>query len=100
MDKEIKTQLNEFGILKWIKFERIAVLPQQVREYGIPRSDEGGGYNIDALNAFRPDLFEKLLIDHTDACFDEGIHEKVLEKFPESDIIKIVSDKIQFLDEI
>jgi hypothetical protein len=60
MDKQIKTQLNEFGILKWIKFERIAMLPQQVREYGIPRSDEGGGYDIDALNAFRPDLFEKL----------------------------------------
>ena len=65
--------------------------PLNKGRYGIPRSDEGGGYDIDALNAFSPDLFEKLLIDHTDACFDGGIHEKVLQKFPELDFIKIVS---------
>lgn len=44
--------------------------------------------------------FEKLLIDHAGTCFDEGIHEKVLEKFPESDFIQIVSDKSELLDEI
>ncbi len=99
MDLELKKQLKAFGILDKIKFERIAVLPHQVREYGIPRSDEGGGFDIDALNAYKPDLFKKLLIDNIEDCFDEGIHDKVLEKFPEEDIKKIVNDKVQFLDE-
>lgn len=84
LDKELMNQLREFGILNKIHFQRIAVLPKQVREYGIPRSDEGGGYDIDALNAYRPDLFEKLLIDHIDDYFDEDIHDRVVDMFPES----------------
>ena len=100
MDLELRNQLKEFGILNKIKFERIAVLPHQVNEYGIPRADEGegGGYDIDALNAYRPDLFEKLLLDNIEDCFDEDIHEKVLEKFSEEHINKIVNDKVQFLE--
>jgi hypothetical protein len=99
MDEELRNQLNKFGILSKIHFERIAVLPKQVREYGIPKSDEGGGYDIDALNAYRPDLFRDLLIDHVDDYFDEEIHNKVVEKFPESDINKMVNNRVKFLDD-
>ena len=99
MDLELRNQLREFGILHKIHFERIAVLPEQVSEYGIPLADEGGGYEIDALNAYNPDLFKHLLLDHTDGdYFDEDIHEKVVEKFSEDYITKILNDKVTFLD--
>jgi hypothetical protein len=96
MDRELRGQLDEFGISKTVYFERIAVLPEQVREYGIPRADEGGGYEIDALNAFRPDLFERLLLDHIDPYFDNDIHKEVLKMFSQKNINKMINDRVNF----
>jgi hypothetical protein len=99
MDLELKRQLKRFGILDKIHFERKALLPYQVREYGIPGADEGGGYDIDALNAYNLDLFKRLLTDNVDDCFGEGIHDKVMkEVLPKKNIEKIVSDRVGFSD--
>jgi hypothetical protein len=99
MDRQLRGQLDEFGILKGIHFERIAVLPEQVSEYGIPRSDDKDkGYEIDALNAFRPDLFKQLLLDHIVSYFNEDIHKRVLEMFSEEDINNQIGNKINFID--
>jgi hypothetical protein len=56
------------------------VLPHQVREYGIPRVDEGGGYDIEALNAYNLDLFKRLLTDNVDDCFDKDILDMVMKE--------------------
>lgn len=95
MDKELRGQLKEFGILDKIHFERIAVLPHQIAEYGIPKQ-EGGGYEIDALNAYGPDLFEKLLIDNIAPYFDDDIHKKVLKLFSPKNINKMINNRINF----
>jgi hypothetical protein len=98
MDKHLRDQLAVFGLLKRVNFKRIAVLPEQASEYGLSISDEGGGYDIDALNISNAGMFKELLHDHIDPYFDEDIHERVLEKYPEKDINDIINRKIKFLD--
>jgi hypothetical protein len=98
MDIEIKDQLAIFGVSNTIKLQRIAVTSGQEDEYGLIPSEDGG-YEIDALNAFRPDLFEQLLLDHVEPYFDKDIHNKVMAKYPESEIDKVVRRKIKFIEE-
>jgi hypothetical protein len=87
MDRQIREQLAYFGLLDQIEFKRIAVLPSQVREYGLIESfDKDRGYEIDALNAFNPSLFSQLLHNHTEPYFDHSVHQLVLKKFKADDI--------------
>ena len=87
MDLLMKEQLEYFGLLSHIEFKRIAVMPPQIREYGLIESfDKDKGYEIDALNAFNPNAFRQLLLDHIEPYFDKGIHKQVLNKFDAPDI--------------
>lgn len=56
------------------------MLPHQVREYGIPRYDEGGEYDIDDLVAYNPEMFKRLLTDNVDDCYNEDIHDKLMKE--------------------
>ena len=95
MDRLIIEQLRFFGLLRSIEFKRIAVIPSQVREYGLIESfDKDKGYEIDALNAFNPTGFKQLLLDHIEPYFDERIHKLVLKKFNEQDINKRVRSSL------
>ena len=63
-----------FGLSDIVEFKRIAVVSSQIREYGLPVDFETGkGYEIDALNAFNPEKFSKLLLDNITPYFDWDI---------------------------
>jgi hypothetical protein len=97
MDRQIKEQLDHFGLSRYVHFERIAVIPSQVQEYGLPVDFESGkGYEIDALNAFNPVAFKQLLLDHIEPYFDKDIHKRLLELNPAKKIDRLIRSKIKF----
>lgn len=97
MDRQIRVQLQHFGVLKYVHFERICIKPGQIAEYHLPLNDDNDGYEIDALNAFNPQKFQKLLDDHIEPYFDENIYQKLLAEHPAADIDKLVRSKVKFL---
>ena len=98
MDSLIKEQLEFFGLSDIIKFKRIAVVPSQIREYGLPVDFETGkGYEIDALNAFNPEKFRKLLLDNIIPYFDRDVHNQLLKENPARVIDGLVRKRIKFL---
>ena len=97
MDRQIRVQLEHFGIWKYVHFERIGIIPEQIAEYGLIPNDDNDGYEIDALNAFNPHKFKKLLYDHIEPYFDEDIYQKLLAEHPAGDIDKLVRNKVKFL---
>jgi hypothetical protein len=107
MDELIRRQLDFFGFgisrpgfLCKIEFKRIAVLPSQIQEYGLPVDFQTGkGYEIDGLNAFNPQKFKKLLLDHINPYFDLDIHEQLLEQNPARLVDQMVRKKVKFLSE-
>jgi hypothetical protein len=102
MDHEIRNQLEFFGMLKLVRFERIALTPDQVEAYNLPTNFESGeGYEVDALNAFQPDKFAKLIDNHITKHFDEDVHHSILEReeFQAESIDAKIRSKVAFLDE-
>jgi hypothetical protein len=98
MDKHIRNCIKHFGLEGRIEFKRIGVIEEQIEEYGLSQDFEGGGgYEIDALNAYNQDKFHKLLLDHIKPYFREDIHKLLLEKYPVKDINKMVSKEVRFL---
>ena len=101
MDIEIQRQLDYFGMLRKVKFQRIALTDEQIKSYNLPRNFESGaGYEVDALNAYNPQQFAKLIDRHTNKHFDKGIHEKVLalREFQPKTIDRRIKTKVRFLD--
>jgi hypothetical protein len=100
MDDLIKEQLEFFGLSDIVEFKRIAVVSSQVQEYGLPVDFETGkGYEIDALNAFNPQKFKKLLVDNINPYFDLDIHDQLLEQNPARVIDRLVRKKVKSLFE-
>ena len=102
MDLEIRAQLRFFGMLHSVDFERIAITDEQVKSYNLPQNFESGeGYEVDALNAYNPQQFAKLIDEHINKHFDKGIHEKVLAlpDFQPKTIDDRIGKKIIFLDQ-
>lgn len=107
MDDLIIRQLEFFGFgvsrpgfLCKIEFKRIAIISSQVDEYGLPADFQTGkGYEIDALNAFNPQKFKKLLLDHITPYFDLDIHRQLLQQNPARLIDQMVRKKVKFLSE-
>ena len=86
---------ESFGLLSQIEFKRIAVIPSQIREYGLIEGfDKDKGYEIDALNAFNSTAFRQLLLDHIEPYFDKRIHKLVLKKFSAQDINRRTRDNL------
>jgi hypothetical protein len=107
MDYLIRRQLEFFGFgvsrpgfLCEIEFKRIAVIPSQIGEYGLPADFQTGkGYEIDALNAFNPQKFKKLLLDHITPYFDLDIHKELLQQNPVKLVDQMVRKKVKFISE-
>jgi hypothetical protein len=102
MDKEIRNQLDFFGMLKLVNFERIAITDKQVQDYGLPVNFESGkGYEVDALNAYKPKEFAKLIDSHIEPHFDRDVHDRILEKeeYQSETIDDRIRSRIKFLDE-
>lgn len=100
MDEEIKDQLEYFGLGDFVKFERIAVLSDQVSEYNLPRNFESGsGYEIDALYPANPQKFKNLILDHINPYFDKDIHKRVLEEHPEKTIDDMIREQVTFRED-
>lgn len=100
MDDLIKEQLEFFGLSDIVEFNRIAVVPLQIQEFGLPVDFETGkGYEIDALNAFNPEKFRKLLLDNITPYFDLDIHKELLQQNPARSIDQTVRKKVKFLSE-
>jgi hypothetical protein len=98
MDVELEGQLRYFGLWDKIHFERIGLLPEQVEEYNLPQNFESGeGYEVDALHAFNPEAFRKLILDHINPHFDKDIHKRVLALHSERDIDRQIRSRVQFL---
>jgi hypothetical protein len=102
MDHEIRNQLDFFGMLKLVDFKRIAVTEEQVMSYGLPVNFESGeGYEVDALNAYKPKEFAKLINSQIEPYFDVDVHNAILEReeFQAETIDAKIREKIAFLDE-
>jgi hypothetical protein len=102
MDQEIRNQLAFFGMLHAVDIKRIALTNAQVKSYNLPRNFESDeGYEVDALNAYNPEQFAKLINDHINPHFDKDIHTKVLQlpEFQPETIDKRIGRKIIFLDD-
>lgn len=101
MDHEIKAQLEFFGILKLVDFKRIALIPEQVRAYDLPPNFESGeGYEVDALNAYKPTEFAKLIHRHIERHYDKDVHNMILERqeFQRNIINARIRTKVVFPD--
>jgi hypothetical protein len=101
MDHEIRAQLEFFGMLKLVNFERIALTEQQVKSYDLPTDFESGeGYEVDALNAYKPKEFAKLIDKHIEPHFDLDVHERILELegFQPETIDTKIRSRVAFLD--
>jgi hypothetical protein len=99
MDEEIRAQLDFFGMSSLVKFERIGVTKPQIKQYDLPANFETGeGYEVDALNAFKPLEFRKLIHEHIDQYFDEDIHKRILEQYPVEVIQSLIDKKVMFRD--
>jgi hypothetical protein len=99
MDKQLESQLRHFGLRDKVRFERMGLLPEQIQEYNLPKNEfEGDGYEVDALNAFKPTAFKNLILDHVDPLFDESIHQEILAKHPIEDIDNMIRSRVKFLD--
>ena len=95
MDRQVREQLSYFGLLHNVEFKRIAVVPEQIAEYGLIESfDQDKGYEIDGLNAFNPNAFGQLLLDHVVPYFDKRIHKQVLKKFSILDINRLARSSL------
>jgi len=100
MDDLIKEQLDFFGLSDIVEFKRIAVVPSQIHEYSLPVDFETGkGYEIDALNAFNPEKFRKLLLDNITPYFDWVIHDQLLKENHARVIDRLVRRQVKFLSE-
>jgi hypothetical protein len=85
----IQDMCERFGLV--INFERIAITPEQIKEYNIPpmmakKSDSryAGfraeyGEDVVELDALRPDVLENLIKDAIRKRFDFGIYNKIKE---------------------
>ena len=99
MDEEIRAQLDFFGMSSLVKFQRIGLTKPQIKQYDLPTNFESGeGYEVDALYAFKPLEFRKLIHEHIDPYFDEDIHEHILEQYPVEVIQSLINKKVMFLD--
>jgi len=102
MDHEIRAQLEFFGMLRRVNFERIALTDEQVEAYGLPPNFEGKeGYEVDALNAYKPDEFANLINENIEPHFDKDVHNRILEQeeFQAETIDARIRSKVKFLDE-
>jgi hypothetical protein len=102
MDHEIRNQLDFFGMLKHVDFKRIAVTEEQVKAYNLPANFESGeGYEVDALNAYNPKEFAKLIHSQIEPYFDVDVHNAMLEReeFQAETIDAKIREKIAFLNE-
>jgi hypothetical protein len=101
MDREIKAQLDYFGMLDLVDFKRIALTSEQEQAYGLPSNFESGeGYEVDALNAYNPKEFAKLINENIEPYFDKDVHKAVLEReeFQAETIDTKIRSKVAFLD--
>jgi hypothetical protein len=101
MDLFIQEQLEYFGLLDEIDFRRLALTTEQVRRYRLPLNFETGkGVQLDALEAYVPDEFKKIVQNPIDELFDERIHQKVLEEHSIEDVDSRIRRKIRhFLED-
>ena len=100
MDQEIREQLEFFEISDFVEFKRIGLTPHQVKAYDLPSNFESGeGYEVDALNAFKPEEFAKLIHRSIDLYFDKSLHKRILEKYSPQIIDSRIRERIGFLDE-
>lgn len=100
MDVFIRKQLEHFNLLDKIEFRRLALTDQQVRLYQLPENFETGkGVQLDALEAYVPDEFKKIVQEPIDKLFDENIYQKVLDDHPVEDIDARIRQKVRFLDD-
>lgn len=97
MDRQMRVQLQHFGIWDYVHFERIGIIPEQIAEYGLIPNEDNDGYEIDALFAFNPQKFQKLLDEHIEPYFDEDIYQKLLAEHQSKDIDKLVKTRVKFL---
>jgi len=90
-------------MLKLVDFQRIALTDEQVESYGLPPNFEGkGGYEVDALNAYKPKEFAELIKSNIEPpIFDGNVHECILEReeFRPETIDTRIRSKVKFLDE-
>jgi hypothetical protein len=97
MDVFIQKQLEYFGLLDEIEFRRLALTPEQVRRYRLPVNFETGrGVQLDALEAYVPDEFKKIVQNPIDELFDENIRQKVLEQHSIEDIDSLIHKKVRY----
>jgi hypothetical protein len=100
MDVFIQEQLEHFDLLEEIEFKRLALTDKQVRRYQLPENFETGkGVQLDALEAYVPDEFKKIVQEPIDKLFDKNIYQKVLEEHPVEDIDTRIRQKVRFLED-
>jgi hypothetical protein len=107
MDRSIKDYFEIFGVSSEI-FERVALTPEQINEYGIPSrpikpgdsrnasfkdkyGEEVEASEIDAFFATKPKEFEDLVQKSVDDYYDQKIYDDLKEKYgkkPTSDELR------------
>jgi hypothetical protein len=121
IEKLAGQQLRSFGFYR-VNFKRIAVTKQQIQDYGLPHQPEDSttlqkldgdprtpgfiarhgqlyAVELEALTAFVPDEFEKLVQTEVDSLFDNDIYQEILNK-PEhvkTHISELVNKKVKFI---
>jgi hypothetical protein len=120
IEKLARQQLRSFGFGK-VNFKRIAVTKEQIVQYGLPPQPEDSqtllklnqdprtpefiarhgqlyAVELEALTAYVPDEFEKLVQTEVESLFDNNIYQEILNK-PEhvkTHIAELVNEKVEF----
>lgn len=126
MFDELKRRISKIGLkpdinlrLDEIDFQRVAVIPEQIKKYKLPvKLDKstkeklnrdsrttgfvkkyGGLYavELDALPALIPDEFKKLLIQSVEQFYDKKIYAKIISKHSADEIHELLKNKINQL---
>jgi len=124
MIDDLRSRMLKLGFsLEKIDFQRIAVTPEQIRKYNLPfnpdkttlekmnRDSRTNGFiekygklyavELDALPALIPNEFKKMVFNSVDQFYDQGIYEKLLNKYSTDQIEELLKHKIVgFLDKI
>lgn len=119
IDEIIASRLSKYGIFG-VDFKRIAVTEEQMNSFNLPRNPDSetlrklkrdtraksfmSRHNgdlfqieVDALQAYAPDEFKRLVQESVDKLFDEVTHQQILAEFSPGEINRLVKKSLRSL---
>ena len=118
IEEIINKKLCQYGIFD-VDFKRVAITEDQMEKYSLPRNSDPETLNklkrdpragsfiakhgtlyqieVDALQAYAPEEFKKLILESVNEFYDEAIYEEVVAKYSPYEISKFIKNSVSSL---